>query len=145
MIVAMHAMVQHLQPTDIYNKSILLAMAFQVSPAISSPRYSLHLHSLPFCQKLPIHPSRHCSRFPGKSQCLLVEVKKGQLGKATNEGKHLYRIPAGKYLTLEDVAELIRPLPLTLSTVQKWLLAAGAQNCHSVTTQDFLTCWLSVR
>lgn len=51
----------------------------------------------------------------------------------------------GKYLTLEDVAELVRPSPLTLSTVQKWLLAAGARNCHSVTTQDFLTCWLSVR
>uniref|UniRef100_A0A8C9AV50 Tripeptidyl peptidase 1 n=1 Tax=Prolemur simus TaxID=1328070 RepID=A0A8C9AV50_PROSS len=51
----------------------------------------------------------------------------------------------GKYLTLEDVAELVRPSPLTLHTVQKWLLAAGAWNCHSVTTQDFLTCWLSVR
>ncbi|KAF3830026.1 hypothetical protein GH733_001451 [Mirounga leonina] len=51
----------------------------------------------------------------------------------------------GKYLTLEDVAELVRPSPLTFRTVQKWLLAAGARNCHSVTTQDFLTCWLSVR
>ncbi|XP_004642106.1 tripeptidyl-peptidase 1 [Octodon degus] len=51
----------------------------------------------------------------------------------------------GKYLALEDVAELIRPSPLTLRTVQKWLRAAGAQNCHSVATQDFLTCWLSVR
>ncbi|XP_006885517.1 PREDICTED: tripeptidyl-peptidase 1 [Elephantulus edwardii] len=51
----------------------------------------------------------------------------------------------GKYLTLEDVAELVRPSPLTLQTVQKWLLAAGARDCHSVTTQDFLTCWLSVR
>ncbi|GAB5577555.1 tripeptidyl-peptidase 1 [Prionailurus iriomotensis] len=51
----------------------------------------------------------------------------------------------GKYLTLEDVAELVRPSPLTFRTVQKWLLAAGAQNCHSVTTRDFLTCWLSVR
>lgn len=51
----------------------------------------------------------------------------------------------GKYLTLEDVAELVQPSPLTLRTVQKWLLAAGARDCHSVTTQDFLTCWLSVR
>ncbi|XP_075858334.1 tripeptidyl-peptidase 1 isoform X2 [Microcebus murinus] len=51
----------------------------------------------------------------------------------------------GKYLTLEDVAELVQPSPLTLRTVQKWLLEAGARNCHSVTTQDFLTCWLSVR
>ncbi|XP_020034924.1 tripeptidyl-peptidase 1 [Castor canadensis] len=51
----------------------------------------------------------------------------------------------GKYLTLEDVAELIQPSPLTLHTVQKWLLAAGAWNCHSVTTMDFLTCSLSVR
>ncbi|XP_004683168.1 PREDICTED: tripeptidyl-peptidase 1 [Condylura cristata] len=51
----------------------------------------------------------------------------------------------GKYLTLEDVAELVQPSPLTLRTVQKWLLAAGARNCHSVQTQDFLTCWLSVR
>nr|KAF6325905.1 tripeptidyl peptidase 1 [Myotis myotis] len=51
----------------------------------------------------------------------------------------------GKYLTLEDVAELVRPSPLTLRTVQKWLLAAGARNCHSVITQDFLTCWMSVR
>nr|XP_004650975.2 tripeptidyl-peptidase 1 isoform X2 [Jaculus jaculus] len=51
----------------------------------------------------------------------------------------------GKYLTLEDVAELVRPTPLTLHTVQKWLLAAGARDCHSVTTQDFLTCWLTVR
>lgn len=51
----------------------------------------------------------------------------------------------GKYLTLEDVAELVQPSPLTLLTVQKWLSAAGARNCDSVTTQDFLTCWLSVR
>ncbi|KFO24717.1 tripeptidyl-peptidase 1 [Fukomys damarensis] len=51
----------------------------------------------------------------------------------------------GKYLALEEVAELIRPSPLTLHTVQKWLVAAGARNCHSVTTQDFLTCWLRVR
>ncbi|KAF6334558.1 tripeptidyl peptidase 1 [Rhinolophus ferrumequinum] len=51
----------------------------------------------------------------------------------------------GKYLTLEDVAELVQPSSLTLHTVQKWLLAAGARNCHSVTTQDFLTCWMSVR
>ncbi|XP_003512905.2 tripeptidyl-peptidase 1 isoform X1 [Cricetulus griseus] len=50
----------------------------------------------------------------------------------------------GKYLTLEDVSELVQPSPLTLHTVQKWLLAAGARNCHSVTTQDFLTCRLSV-
>ncbi|EDM17997.1 tripeptidyl peptidase I, isoform CRA_c [Rattus norvegicus] len=41
----------------------------------------------------------------------------------------------GKYLTLEDVAELVQPSPLTLCTVQKWLLAAGARDCHSVTTQ----------
>lgn len=51
----------------------------------------------------------------------------------------------GKYLTLEDVAELVQPSALTLRTVQKWLSAAGARNCDSVTTQDFLTCWLSVR
>ncbi|KAM7086835.1 tripeptidyl-peptidase 1 isoform 2-T2 [Molossus nigricans] len=51
----------------------------------------------------------------------------------------------GKYLSLEDVAELVQPSPLTLRTVQKWLLAAGARNCHSVITQDFLTCWMSVR
>uniref|UniRef100_A0A8D0UDW9 Tripeptidyl peptidase 1 n=1 Tax=Sus scrofa TaxID=9823 RepID=A0A8D0UDW9_PIG len=51
----------------------------------------------------------------------------------------------GKYLALEDVADLVRPSQLTLHMVQKWLLAAGARNCHSVTTQDFLTCWLSVR
>ncbi|EPY80488.1 tripeptidyl-peptidase 1 precursor [Camelus ferus] len=59
----------------------------------------------------------------------------------SDPGSPLY----GKYLTLEDVAELVRPSPLTLHTVQKWLLAAGARNCQSVTTQDFLTCWLSVR
>ncbi|XP_066222613.1 tripeptidyl-peptidase 1 isoform X1 [Saccopteryx leptura] len=51
----------------------------------------------------------------------------------------------GKYLTLDDVAELVRPSSLTLRTVQKWLLAAGARNCNSVATQDFLTCWMSVR
>uniref|UniRef100_A0A8D1K8B8 Tripeptidyl-peptidase 1 n=1 Tax=Sus scrofa TaxID=9823 RepID=A0A8D1K8B8_PIG len=48
----------------------------------------------------------------------------------------------GKYLALEDVADLVRPSQLTLHMVQKWLLAAGARNCHSVTTQDFLTCCL---
>nr|KAF6343803.1 tripeptidyl peptidase 1 [Pipistrellus kuhlii] len=51
----------------------------------------------------------------------------------------------GKYLSLEEVAELVRPSPLTLHTVQKWLLAAGARNCQSVITQDFLTCRMSVR
>lgn len=43
------------------------------------------------------------------------------------------------------MTELVRPSPLTLRTVQKWLLAAGARNCDSVATQDFLTCQLSVR
>lgn len=62
-----------------------------------------------------------------------------------NEGKSLSGLSAGKYLALEDVADLVRPSQLTLHMVQKWLLAAGARNCHSVTTQDFLTCWLSVR
>ncbi|XP_055453407.1 tripeptidyl-peptidase 1 [Psammomys obesus] len=50
----------------------------------------------------------------------------------------------GKYLTLKDVAELVQPSQLTLRTVQKWLSAAGARDCNSVITQDFLTCWLSV-
>uniref|UniRef100_A0A7N4PXP5 Tripeptidyl peptidase 1 n=1 Tax=Sarcophilus harrisii TaxID=9305 RepID=A0A7N4PXP5_SARHA len=51
----------------------------------------------------------------------------------------------GKYLSLEDVAALVRPSTLTLSTVQKWLLAAGVQDCQTVITEDFLTCQMTVQ
>ncbi|XP_028908370.1 tripeptidyl-peptidase 1 [Ornithorhynchus anatinus] len=46
----------------------------------------------------------------------------------------------GKYLTLDEVATLVRPSGLTLSTVHKWLGAAGARDCQTVATQDFLEC-----
>ncbi|XP_051843582.1 tripeptidyl-peptidase 1 [Antechinus flavipes] len=51
----------------------------------------------------------------------------------------------GKYLSLEDVAALVRPSTLTLSTVQKWLLAVGVQDCQTVITEDFLTCQMTVQ
>ncbi|XP_038626416.1 tripeptidyl-peptidase 1 [Tachyglossus aculeatus] len=46
----------------------------------------------------------------------------------------------GKYLTLDEVATLVRPSVLTLRTVNKWLVAAGARDCRTVATQDFLEC-----
>lgn len=69
------------------------------------------------------------------SNCLLVEVQLEQFGKAMDEGNST-EPPAGKYLTLEDVAELVDP-SLTLHTVQEMALQQLGPDCHSVTTGTF--------
>ncbi|XP_074073574.1 tripeptidyl-peptidase 1 isoform X2 [Macrotis lagotis] len=51
----------------------------------------------------------------------------------------------GKYLSLEDVAALIRPSTLTFTTVHEWLQAGGAHDCQTVITEDFLTCQMTVQ
>ncbi|NXL93062.1 TPP1 peptidase, partial [Alectura lathami] len=50
------------------------------------------------------------------------------------------RVPAGKYLSLEQVRDLVQPSPATLMTVLKWLQGHGVENCRSVLTLDFLEC-----
>ncbi|XP_009881540.1 PREDICTED: tripeptidyl-peptidase 1, partial [Charadrius vociferus] len=46
----------------------------------------------------------------------------------------------GKYLSLEQVRDLVQPSPATLMAVLKWLQGHGVENCRSVTTLDFLEC-----
>ncbi|XP_052385958.1 tripeptidyl-peptidase 1 isoform X2 [Carassius gibelio] len=51
----------------------------------------------------------------------------------------------GKYLSLEEVAALVRPSQLTEKVVQNWLQSHGVKNCHTVVTQDFLQCVMTVQ
>ncbi|NXP75341.1 TPP1 peptidase, partial [Ramphastos sulfuratus] len=46
----------------------------------------------------------------------------------------------GKFLTLEQLRDLVQPSPGTLLTVLKWLRGHGVERCHSVATLDFLEC-----
>ncbi|XP_042649385.1 tripeptidyl-peptidase 1 [Tyto alba] len=46
----------------------------------------------------------------------------------------------GKYLSLEQVRDLVQPSPATLTAVLKWLQGYGVEKCSSVTTLDFLEC-----
>ncbi|XP_041873991.1 tripeptidyl-peptidase 1 isoform X3 [Corvus hawaiiensis] len=50
----------------------------------------------------------------------------------------------GQYLSLEQVRDLVQPSPATLMTVLKWLQGHGVEDCRSVTTLDFLECYLPV-
>lgn len=51
----------------------------------------------------------------------------------------------GKYLSLEEVAALVRPSQLTEKVVQNWLQSHGVKNCHTVVTRDFLQCVMTVQ
>lgn len=46
----------------------------------------------------------------------------------------------GKYLTLEEVGNLVRPSDLTRKVVRHWLQTNGVTDCRTVHTQDFLEC-----
>ncbi|NWI15542.1 TPP1 peptidase, partial [Crypturellus soui] len=46
----------------------------------------------------------------------------------------------GRYLSLEQVRELVQPAPAALVTVLKWLQGHGVGSCSSVSTLDFLEC-----
>uniref|UniRef100_A0A7M4G1Y4 Tripeptidyl-peptidase 1 n=1 Tax=Crocodylus porosus TaxID=8502 RepID=A0A7M4G1Y4_CROPO len=46
----------------------------------------------------------------------------------------------GKFLSLEQLRELVRPSPVTLAAVHEWLQGAGVTDCRSVATLDFLEC-----
>ncbi|NWY35027.1 TPP1 peptidase, partial [Pheucticus melanocephalus] len=48
----------------------------------------------------------------------------------------------GQYLSLEQLRDLVQPSPATLMTVLKWLQGHGVEDCRSVTTLDFLECYL---
>ncbi|XP_072222116.1 tripeptidyl-peptidase 1 [Leuresthes tenuis] len=49
----------------------------------------------------------------------------------------------GKYLSLEEVASLVRPSELTQKVVRRWLQSHGVSNCLTVHTQDFLQCTMT--
>uniref|UniRef100_A0A4W6FQY7 Tripeptidyl-peptidase 1 n=1 Tax=Lates calcarifer TaxID=8187 RepID=A0A4W6FQY7_LATCA len=49
----------------------------------------------------------------------------------------------GKYLTLEEVASLVRPSELTHKVVRHWLHSHGITNCLTVRTEDFLQCTMT--
>ncbi|XP_052437358.1 tripeptidyl-peptidase 1-like [Carassius gibelio] len=51
----------------------------------------------------------------------------------------------GKYLSLEEVAALVKPSKLTENLVQNWLQGHGVKNCHTVVTRDFLQCVMTVQ
>ncbi|NWT81720.1 TPP1 peptidase, partial [Lanius ludovicianus] len=48
----------------------------------------------------------------------------------------------GQYLSLEQLRDLVQPSPATLMTVLKWLQGHGVEDCRSVSTLDFLECYL---
>ncbi|XP_068787101.1 tripeptidyl-peptidase 1 isoform X2 [Struthio camelus] len=50
----------------------------------------------------------------------------------------------GRYLSLEQVRDLIQPSPATLMSVLKWLQGHGVGSCRSVSTLDFLECRMPV-
>ncbi|NXI45805.1 TPP1 peptidase, partial [Galbula dea] len=51
----------------------------------------------------------------------------------------------GKYLSLEQLRDLVQPSPATLMTVLKWLQGHGVEKCRSVVTLDFLECLMPAR
>ena len=51
----------------------------------------------------------------------------------------------GKFLTLEEVASLVRPSQLTEKVVQTWLQSHGVTRCHTVLTRDFLQCSMTIQ
>ncbi|NXJ99972.1 TPP1 peptidase, partial [Corythaixoides concolor] len=46
----------------------------------------------------------------------------------------------GRYLSLEEVRDLVQTSPATLMAVLKWLQGHGVEDCRSVATLDFLEC-----
>ncbi|CAN9502119.1 unnamed protein product [Ophioblennius macclurei] len=46
----------------------------------------------------------------------------------------------GKYLSLQEVASLVRPSEVTQKVVRQWLQSHGITDCTTVYTQDFLQC-----
>ncbi|XP_066846261.1 tripeptidyl-peptidase 1 [Anser cygnoides] len=46
----------------------------------------------------------------------------------------------GRFLSLEQLRDLVQPSPATLMTVLKWLRGHGVESCSSVATLDFLQC-----
>ncbi|XP_074789517.1 tripeptidyl-peptidase 1 [Athene noctua] len=46
----------------------------------------------------------------------------------------------GKFLSLEQVRDLVQPSPAALMAVLKWLRGHGVERCGSVATLDFLEC-----
>uniref|UniRef100_A0A8C5HK35 Tripeptidyl-peptidase 1 n=1 Tax=Gouania willdenowi TaxID=441366 RepID=A0A8C5HK35_GOUWI len=46
----------------------------------------------------------------------------------------------GKHLSLQEVADLVRPSELTQKLVRGWLQSHGITNCSTVHTRDFLQC-----
>lgn len=61
----------------------------------------------------------------------------GYVGAARSSDEGFF---TGKYVTLEEVANLVRPSDLTQKVVRHWLQANGVTNCRTVRTQDFLEC-----
>uniref|UniRef100_A0A3P9J442 Tripeptidyl-peptidase 1 n=1 Tax=Oryzias latipes TaxID=8090 RepID=A0A3P9J442_ORYLA len=49
----------------------------------------------------------------------------------------------GKYLSLEEVASLVRPSEVTQKVVRRWLQSHGISNCLTVHTQDFMQCTMT--
>ncbi|XP_058040724.1 tripeptidyl-peptidase 1 isoform X2 [Ahaetulla prasina] len=46
----------------------------------------------------------------------------------------------GHFLSLAEVRTFVSPSPLTLNSVDKWLVVHGVQDCQRVSTLDFLQC-----
>ncbi|XP_066530156.1 tripeptidyl-peptidase 1 [Hoplias malabaricus] len=70
-----------------------------------------------------------------------VDLLKELLDLVSDPDSHLY----GKFLTLEEVASFVRPSPLTEKVVQNWLQNHGVTRCHTVLTQDFLQCSMTIQ
>ncbi|NWV00835.1 TPP1 peptidase, partial [Upupa epops] len=51
----------------------------------------------------------------------------------------------GQFLSLEQLRDLVQPPPAALMAVLAWLQGHGVEQCHSVTTLDFLECHMPAR
>ncbi|XP_067847955.1 tripeptidyl-peptidase 1 [Heptranchias perlo] len=89
----------------------------------------------------------HVGRVSASDQILLtfalkqqnIDKLKALLERVSNPHSPQY----GKYLSLDQLASLIRPSEETLKTVWTWLRNHGVQNCSTVQTLDFLKCFMS--
>ena len=64
----------------------------------------------------------------GKQSC-------GSVGCVRTDPCRLYSL--GKFLSLEEVASLVRPSQSSQKVVRNWLQSHGVKDCQSVTTEDF--------
>ncbi|GCC24782.1 hypothetical protein chiPu_0003184 [Chiloscyllium punctatum] len=89
----------------------------------------------------------HVGRVSASDEVLLTFSLKQQntdkLKELLEQVSNPHSIQYGKYLTLDELSNLIRPSEETLKTVWTWLKNHDVQNCSTIQTLDFLRCFMS--